>query len=65
MSRIKKRKNIAARRLMFIAITLRTIEVLAVSSRFVSNKPRPNLRFAILNLRSTLLPLKSHFEFLT
>ena len=43
MSRIKKRKNIAARRLMFIAITLRTIEVLAVSSRFVSNKPRASL----------------------
>ena len=43
---------------MFIAITLRTIEILVVSSRLVCNKPRPNLRFATLNLRST----SSHFN---
>ena len=52
MSRIKKRKNIAARRLMFIATTLRTIEVLAVSSRFVSNKPRA--KFTLCNTESAL-----------
>ena len=38
---------------MFIAMTLRTIDALVVSSLFVSNRPRPNLRFARLNLRST------------
>ena len=43
-----KRKSITARRSMFIAMMLRTIEALVVSSLFVSNKSRPNLRFARL-----------------
>ena len=38
---------------MFIAMMLRTIEDLVVSSLFVSNRSRPNLRFARLNFRST------------
>ena len=38
---------------MFIAMMLRTTDALVVSSLFVSSSPRPNLRFARLNFRST------------
>ena len=47
------RKNIAVRRSMFIAITDRSIEASVVFFSLVYSKPRPNLRLARLNLRST------------
>lgn len=47
------RKNIAARRSTFIAITERIIDASVVLFSLVYSKPRPNLRFARLNLRST------------
>ena len=50
---LRRRKSIAASRSMFIAITLRAIDAFVVSSLFVSSRPRPNLRFARLNFRST------------
>ena len=49
----KQYKNIIARRSRFMAMILRRIDDFVVSSRLVINNPRPNLRLARLNLRST------------